>query len=295
MKKLEYFLKIIRTSIISDKNYLTKKFMRKIKYTPNFDFPTSFNEKINHRILYDRNPLFTQLADKLLVRDFIKQKIGEDYLVPLLKTYTKTQQIRLDELPEQFVLKCNHDSGSSIICHSKRHFDLSKATKKLDFYLMRNFYYITREKHYKDINAKIICEKYIDLFSNNNRMLTPETCRIHCFNGAPHYSEIDFSDENGNEFINIYDPEWNLQSVTLGYPNMRHKLPQPTLYSKMLELAKILAEGFDYCRVDFLISETKIYFSELTFTPNAGRTPIEPISWDYKLGSLWQQKIYTAN
>lgn len=80
-----------------------------------------------------------------------------------------------------------------------------------------------------------------------------------------------------------------------GYPNMRHKLPQPALYSKMLALATILAEGFDYCRVDFLMSENKIYFSELTFTPNAGRTLIEPTSWDYKLGSLWQQKIYTTN
>lgn len=147
MKKLEYFLKIVRTSIISDKNYLTKKFMKKIKYSPNFDFPESFNEKINHRILYDRNPLFTQLADKLLVRDFIKQKIGEDYLVPLLKCYNKTQQINLDELPEQFVLKCNHDSGSSIICHSKHHFDLSKAKKKSLIFILCVIFIILRVKN----------------------------------------------------------------------------------------------------------------------------------------------------
>lgn len=161
MKKLEYFLKIVRTSIISDKNYLTKKFMKKIKYSPNFDFPESFNEKINHRILYDRNPLFTQLADKLLVRDFIKQKIGEDYLVPLLKCYNKTQQINLDELPEQFVLKCNHDSGSSIICHSKHHFDLSKAKKSLIFILCVIFIILRVKNTIKILMLKLFAKSIL--------------------------------------------------------------------------------------------------------------------------------------
>ena len=292
MKKIEYYFKKLRALLINDKCYLEKKFLKKINYRPNFEQPTSFNEKINFRMLYDRNPLYTRLADKIEVREYISQKIGDDYLVPLLKRYTNTDEIHLDELPNRFVLKCNHDSGSSIICHGKMNFDFEKAKRKLNFHLSRNLYYVTRERHYKDIPAQIICEEYIDLFTGKSRVMTPETCRIHCFSGQAHYSEIDFSDELGNEFINVYDPSWKLQLITLGSPNTPRSVDEPALYQKMLLLAGILAEDFDYCRVDFLISDNKIYFSEITFTPNAGRTPIMPVSWDYKLGALWDQKVF---
>ncbi len=120
----------------------------------------------------------------------------------------------------------------------------------------------------------------------------PETCRIHCFSGKPVYAEIDYSDEFGNEFINIYDTNWQLQPVTFGYPNMMEPVSEPPLFKEMLRLAEILVTPFDYCRADFLMSdENTLYFSELTFAPNAGRTEISPLSWDFKLGELWEQRI----
>lgn len=133
MKKVEYLLKKLRSVVISDKLYLTNKFRKKIGYTPNFDTPKSFNEKVNYRMIYDRNPLYTQLADKLAVREYVSRKIGDQYLVPILATYNDVNEINIDKLPERFVLKCNHDSGSSVICVNKAQFNLQKAKDKLSF------------------------------------------------------------------------------------------------------------------------------------------------------------------
>ncbi|MCW2255433.1 hypothetical protein M2263_001524 [Providencia alcalifaciens] len=294
MKKVEYLFKKLRSIVVSDKLYLTNKFIKNIDYIPNFNNPQSFNEKVNYRMLNDRNPLYTQLADKLSARDYVSQKIGDQYLVPILAAYNCVEEININKLPERFVLKCNHDSGSSIICQNKSNFDLQKAKDKLSFYLMKNLYYITRERHYKNIPAKIICEQYIDLFANKNRKLVPETCRIHCFAGKPIYAEIDYTDEFGNEYINIYDTQWQLQPVTFGYPNMLEPIAEPALFQEMLTLAKRLVSPFDYCRADFLMSEQTLYFSELTFAPNAGRTKIQPLSWDFRLGELWDQRVSKA-
>lgn len=292
MKKAEYIIKKLRTFIISDKLYLANKFAKKLNYRPDFKTPKSFNEKVNFRMLRDKNPLYTQLADKLAVRSYISRTIGEEYLVPILATYRHVDEIDINALPEQFVLKCNHDSGSSVICRNKAKFDWQHAKNKLSFHLIKNLYYITRERHYKNISPQIICEQYIDLFANKKRKLVPETCRIHCFSGKPVYAEIDYTDESGEEFINIYDINWQLQPVTFGYPNMLEPVPEPPLFKEMLRLAEILVTPFDYCRADFLMSdENTLYFSELTFAPNAGRTEISPLSWDFKLGEHWEQRI----
>ncbi|WP_265694461.1 ATP-grasp fold amidoligase family protein [Providencia rustigianii] len=291
MKKTEYFLKKLRTLIISDKSYLANKFMKKLGYHPNFDVPKSFNEKINFRMIHDKNPLYSQLADKLAVREYVSQKIGSEHIVPILASYNHVNEIKIEQLPSRFVLKCTHDSGSSIICTDKSQFNLQEAKQKLSFHLMKNLYYITRERHYKNIPVRIICEEYIDIFEQKNRKLIPETCRIHCFSGKPMYAEIDYTDESGIEFINIYDTDWQLQPVNFGYPNMLEPVAEPSQFKEMLRLAQILVTPFDYCRADFLLAENKIYFSELTFAPNAGRTVISPLSWDFKLGELWEQKV----
>lgn len=295
MKKTEYFLKKFRALIMSDKSYLTNKFIKKLGYYPNFNAPKSFNEKVNFRMIHDRNPLHSQFADKLAVRDYVTQTIGQEHIVPILATYQHVDEIDITKLPQRFVLKCTHDSGSSIICTDKSRFDLQKAKDKLSFHLLKNLYYITRERHYKNIPAHIICEEYIDLFEQKKRKLVPETCRIHCFSGKPVYAEIDYTDEDGTEFINLYDTDWQLQPVSFGYPQMLEPVSEPTQFREMLRLAEILVTPFDYCRADFLMAENKLYFSELTFAPNAGRTVISPLSWDFKLGELWEQKITAPN
>lgn len=242
-------------------------------------------------MIYDRNPLFTQLADKLAVREYVSRRIGEQYLVTILAAYDSENDINIDKLPERFVLKCNHDSGSSIICQDKAQFDLQKAKDKLSSHLMKNLYYITRERHYKNIMAKIICEQYIDLSSNRQVDLSPETCRIHCFSGKPMYAEINFIDSQGSLYANIYDVDWVQQPIVVDFPNTPQPVKEPHLYKEMLQLAQNLTSPFDYCRADFLMSNDRLYFSEMTFTPNAGRLPISPLSWDFRLGELWDQRI----
>lgn len=291
MKIIEYYFKQLRTIAMPDRIYLKNKFIRKLGYKPNFSAPSSFNEKINARMLYDRDPIYTRLADKIKVREYVSEKIGMQYLVPIIQHYSDPDKIDISQLPERFVLKCNHDSGSTIICLNKATFDLEKAKKKLGFHLKRNLYHVTREWHYKDIKPQIICEEYIDLFDTQCPMI-PTTCRIHCFHGKPCYAEIDISDAKGNEFINVYDTNWQLQPFTLEDPNTPEYVEKPTQFNNMLDLAGKLANKFDYCRVDFLMSEHELLFSEMTFTPNAGRIPIKPQAWDYKLGQLWVQKSY---
>ncbi|MEQ4924718.1 ATP-grasp fold amidoligase family protein [Proteus hauseri] len=286
MKLLEYYFKQLRTVLVPDKTYLKNKFIRNLGYQPNFIIPTSLNEKINARMLYDRKPIYTQLADKIKVREYVTDKIGKQYLVPIIKIYAHPDEIMLDELPSRFVLKCNHDSGSAIICLDKANFALDKAKQKLAFHLKRNLYHVTREWHYKNIKPQIICEEYIDLFETECPMV-PTTCRIHCFQGNAHYAEIDLSDMEGNEYINVYNAHWQLQPFTLEDPNTPEHVEKPLLFQDMLCLAEKLAQAFIYCRVDFLMSENRLLFSEMTFTPNAGRIPIKPKEWDYKLGELW--------
>ncbi|WP_369427433.1 ATP-grasp fold amidoligase family protein [Providencia sp. PROV236] len=291
MKKVEYLLKKLRTLVISDKLYLTNKFRKKLGYIPNIEVPKSFNEKVNHRMIYDKNPLYTQLADKLTAREYVTRKIGEQYLVPILAAYNNVNEINIDKLPERFVLKCNHDSGSSIICTNKTTFDLQKAKHKLSRHMTRNLYYITRERHYKDIKAKIICEEYIDLSTHRDKQLAIETCRIHCFSGKPMYAEINFIDTKGNMYANIYDTDWLLQPIVVDFPNTPKDVAEPNLFQEMLRLAQKLTSPFDYCRADFLMTDNTLYFSEMTFTPNAGRFPIQPLSWDFRLGEMWEQRI----
>ncbi|MEX6031812.1 ATP-grasp fold amidoligase family protein [Providencia hangzhouensis] len=173
------------------------------------------------------------------------------------------------------------------MCRDKAHFDWLKAKNKLDFHLTKNLYYITRERHYKTIPAQIMCEEYIDLFANKNRKLVPETCRIHCFSGKPAMQRLT-TQTIGNEFINIYDINWQLQPVTFGYPNMFELVSEPPLFKEMLRLAEILVTPFDYC---INLMSDKCLISANLHLPNAGRTEISPLSWDFKLGELWEQRV----
>ncbi|MFD3249030.1 ATP-grasp fold amidoligase family protein [Rahnella aquatilis] len=287
LKKLEYKLKLIRTFFISDLRYRKRKHLQEFRRVPDFENPQSLNEKINNRMIFERDPFFTMLADKVAVREYVKTKIGEDYLVPLLGCYERAELIDLSELPEQFVLKCSHDSGSAIICKNKHQFDERAAKKKLNAHLNKNMYYVTREWHYKNIKPYIICEKFIDVFGGEPLHLIPEVYRVHCFSGKAHITEADFTDAMNNEYVNVYDPHWKLLPLTMGYNNTPHKITEPIFYRHMITLAEKLAEGIAYCRVDFIANKHQVFFSEITLTPCNGRIQISPVHWDYFLGELW--------
>lgn len=148
-------------------------------------------------------------------------------------------------------------------------------------------YYKTREKHYKNIPAMILCEEYIDIFSAESISPQPEDYKIHCFHGKPEYLEIQFSRFSNERHINIYDKNWNLQPFLMGYKNTSFEVPKPKKLEEMLQLAEKLSSEFEYCRVDFYLVNDQIFFGEITFTPCNGMDQFIPYEWDYKFGEKW--------
>lgn len=273
---------------MTDLNFHTAKLKKTSGITPDIKSPTTLSEKICHRLVYDHNNLYTMLADKLAVREYVASRTTRVKAVPLIGVYRRFSHIDFSILPDQFVLKCNHDSGSTIICTNKNQFNYRQARKKLTLALKKNLYYTTREWQYKNITPVILCEPYVDLFNNADRNSTPEMLRIHCFHGVAHYVEADFTDDHGREFINVYDRHWNLQPFQMEYPNTPVAPGEPKLFREALLAAQELAKGLDYCRVDLMLKSDEIYFSEITLSPKRGKLRITPLEWDTKLGDIWQ-------
>lgn len=292
IESLIYQAKNLRTIFVSDEKYLSKRFFKKLGYQPNFCEPKSFNEKVTARMIYERNTLHTALADKLAVRELIVEKIGSNHLVDSLGVYRLFKEIDFNTLPNQFVLKCNHDSGSAIVCLDKNKFDRNKAELKISHHLKENMYIKKREWHYRNIPPRILIEQYVELLKDQSSNLTITTSRVHCFEGQAKYIEVDIQDENGCEFSNIYDSTWELQPFTVDLKqNSPVALMKPEKFDEMLKLSEKLCFKQGYSRIDFLLTQNEVFFSEITLTPNAGRMVITPSEWDFKLGQLWTSKI----
>lgn len=287
LKNLEYRFKVIRTLLTSDENYRKKKHNRIFGKELSFSPPNTLNEKINFRMLFQKNDFFTLIADKIAVRDYIELTLGKEHLAPLLGVYDKPESINLEELPDKFVIKCNHDSGSAIICDNKKTLNRSDIIRHFKKHLKRNPYYTNREWQYKNITPRILIEEKIELFQGRSKDNTPEMFRLHCFHGKPHFIEADFTDNFDREYVNIYDTNWKLQPFTLGYPNTPFDVFKPSTLDKMLELACKIAVDFDYCRLDLMASEETVFFSEITLTPESGQLKFHPEEWDEILGKLW--------
>ncbi|WOE31271.1 MULTISPECIES: ATP-grasp fold amidoligase family protein [unclassified Acinetobacter] len=288
IKTLIYKAKCIRMLFVSDEKYLKKRFIKKLGYIPDFKQPKTFNEKVTARMIFDRSTVYTTLADKYAVREFIVNKIGEQYLVPLIGVYRNFNEIDFMQLPQRFVLKCTHDSGSAIICKNKQHFDWSVAIKKTNANLQQNMYYRKREWHYKDILPQILIEDYVELYRDPTTQSIITTCRVHCFEGQAKYVEVDVYAADGVEYSNIYDESWSLQPFTVDLKqNTPISIAQPSQFKKMWQLAEKLCFLDGYSRIDFLLSTDHVFFSEITLTPNTGRMVISPPEWDHKLGQFW--------
>lgn len=249
----------------------------------NLKHPQTYNEKIQWQKVYDHNPLYTQLADKYAVREYVADKAGEQYLIPLLGKWDRFEDIDFNSLPNQFVLKCNHDCASVIICKDKKTFDVEAAKKKLKRALNRNFYYGYAEWQYKDIVPCILAEKYMqDGESDDLR-----DYKFQCFSGKPYSCRIDigrFTDHRRN----VYDMEWNLLPWQKGhYKNSDVPVEKPKGFDEMVEVVKKLSDGLRQVRVDLYNINGHIYFGELTFTNGGGYEVFVPEEYDRFLGDLW--------
>lgn len=274
-----------------DKLYLKLLFWAEIGKKLNLENPQSFNEKLQWLKLYDRNPEYTKMVDKYEVRSYISEKIGEEYLIPLLGVWDKFEEIDFASLPNQFVLKCTHDSGGLVICKDKATLDMNAAKKKINKCLKRNFYKITREWPYKNVKPRIIAEKFMTDSLQGDGLAD---YKVLCFGGEAKLIELHLDRYSKNHIQNMYDINWNNTGITQGGYNTTEKVVEkPSQLNKIIELSQLLSKGIRHVRIDWYVVEGKIYFGEITFFDGSGFATFDDEKDDLYIGSLidLEQKI----
>lgn len=270
--------------LMDDKKYLTKRFKDRMGYEFNWNAPVTFNEKLNWLKIYDRKPYYTDMVDKYAVKAIVAKKIGSEHVIPTIGVWDSFDKIDFDKLPEKFVLKCTHDSGSIVFCEEKDKFNKEKARDVLQEGLKHNYFWPDREWPYYNVPRKIIAEKYIDLSEIDGDRL--EVYKIFNFHGVPTLIQHIQNDKTDCETIDYFDTEWNLLDLYQNFPNSKEHRAKPEQLGKMLEFASVLSEGHPFIRTDFYIAENSVLFSEFTFYSDSGCERFHPSSWDEKLGNL---------
>ena len=250
-----------------DEKYIKKKFEATLGYPLNLDNPQTFNEKLQWLKLYDRKPIYTTMVDKYEVKQYVAAIIGEQYIIPTLGVWENFDEIDFDALPDQFVLKCTHDSGGLVIVKDKSKLDMETARKKIEKSLKTNYFYLGREWPYKNVKPRIIAEKYME----DHRTSELRDYKFFCFGGIAKCYKVDF-DRFIRHRANYFTVEGEL--MTLGEnvcpPDFGKEIPIPQNLNKMTELAEKLSETMPFLRTDFYDVNGKVYFGELTFYPASG-------------------------
>lgn len=257
---------MIDLNILIDK--LKRWYYDRTKQDLDLNHPVTFNEKIQWSKIYDSTPIKTKLADKYLVRDYIKQKIGSEYLIPLLGVYNSFEEINFNDLPNRFVIKCNHGCGYNIIVKDKTKISLDDIKTKLDTWMNENFALkYGLELHYSNIPHKIIIEEYIENKASNDLY----DYKFWCFKGKVKYIQFLSERNSGGLKMSFYDTSWNKQDFVYSYPLDQKTIEKPDNLNQMIKLAEILADDFNHVRVDFYrMDDGKLYFGEMTFTSASG-------------------------
>lgn len=267
---------------MNDKSYLIALFRARFGYLPDLNAPLTFNEKLQYLKLYDRRSEYTQMVDKYRAREYITEKLGEQYLIPLIGVWDDPEKIDFSALPDQFVLKCNHNSGLGMcICKDKSKLNIRKVKAGLRKGLRQDYYLTGREWPYKNVPRRIIAEQFMQ---SDEGGLTDY--KVHCFNGEPKLILVckdRFAPTGLTE--DFYTPQWeHLDLRRPTHPNTAEPMAKPDELDQVLEFSRILSKDIPFLRVDFYIVEGHIYFSELTFFPASGFEKFEPEEWDRILG-----------
>lgn len=266
---------------ISDETYLRILHKARMNETLNLEKPKSFNEKLQWLKLYDRRPEYREMTDKYEVRKYIESRIGDEYLIPLLGVWERFEDIDFNLLPEQFVLKCTHDSGSAVICNKSDGIDEIKLRKFFKKKLKFDYYWGSREWNYHGIKPRVIAEKYMVDESG----IELKDYKIFTFGGKAKVIQVDYG-RFTNHKRNIYTTDWEYLNVNVKVPtDPTHKINKPNKLYEMIKLAELLSEGIPHVRVDFYIINDKIYFGELTFHHAGGQEVFHPESFAMKMGS----------
>ena len=267
-----------------DELYLRVHFRLLMGKRLNLKDPQTFSEKLQWLKLYDRRPEYIKMVDKAAVKDYVAGIIGGEYIIPTLGVWDKPEDINWDNLPNQFVLKCTHDSGGLVICRDKTSLDKKAAIKKLRKSLKRNYFKVWREWPYKDVPRQIIAEKYIE--PDPDLQDLPDY-KFFCFNGEPRYCQV-ISGRNETMSIDFFDMDWNHQPFhePKNYPFAEVEPQRPVRFEQMKSAAKMLAQDRSFSRIDFYQVGGVVYFGEITFFPTSGMGGFEPNEYDLVFGRM---------
>lgn len=256
------------------KYYIKVRWYQTMGYELDLKNPKTFNEKLQWLKLYDRNPLYPLLVDKYEVKKWISEKIGAEYVIPTLAVYNSADEIDIDSLPNEFVLKCTHDSGSTIICNNKASFNVSVERKKLQASLRYNYFWNAREWPYAKIKHRIVAEKYINDSSIQNKNGIVDY-KFFCFNGYVDCVMVCIDRATKETKYFFMDKEWNILPYNIRGMNesATAKIPKPKCLIEMFSIASSLSQGFPFVRVDMYSINDHPLFGEMTFFPNGGFDP----------------------
>lgn len=254
---------------IPDKIYLFLMYYILVKKRLNINNPKTFNEKLQWLKLNDRKKIYTKMVDKYEAKKYVTDLIGDEYIIPTIGVYNNFNEINFNNLPNQFVIKCTHDSGSTIVCKDKTKFDIKNAKKKISKALKYNYYYSVREWPYKNIKPRIIIESFMDDGVNSQLV----DYKLQCFWGKVDNILVcvDRDKETGVKY-HYFDTNWKYLKYC-PYPGINEKninISKPKQLDKMIKIAERLSAGIPEVRIDLYIIHGKIYFGEYTFFTNGG-------------------------
>lgn len=254
-----------------DSMYLKNKYRTLLGRELDLDNPKSFNEKLQWLKIHDRKSAYTTMVDKYAVKQYVANRIGEEYIIPTLGVWKHFDDIDFDNLPNQFVLKCTHDSGGLVICKDKSMLDKAVAKKKIEKCLKRNYYWSGREWPYKNVPKRIIAEQYL---TNNEKSDELSDYKVLCFNGEPKLIEIHKGRFSGHHTQDFYDVNWNKTEFEQPEDPLSDEIMEkPVFADKMLELSRTLAENIPHVRIDWYYTGGKLLFGEITFFDGSGFCP----------------------
>lgn len=271
-----------KLGFIRDEPYLKLMYWAKTGKKLNIDNPITFNEKLQWLKLHDKNPEYSKMVDKYEAKRWVAERIGDEYIIPTLGVWDSFDAIDFEQLPNQFVLKCTHDSGGLVICKNKNTFDKLKAKRKIEASLKRNYFLVGREYPYKNVKPRIIAEKYME--DNTTKEL--RDYKIFTFDGVAKALFITSNRQIGKTTADYFDINFKPLDFTWGFPHSKTLPSKPESFEQMVNAAECLAKNTVELRVDFYEVNGKAYFGEMTFFDGSGFDTFEPEEWDKKFGNL---------
>ena len=271
-------------SFLPNKMYLQLFYFCTTGQFINFRNPKGFCEKQQWLKVHDQCGEYSKLVDKLAVREHIDAVLGEGHLFPLLGKWERFEDIDFDSLPDQFVIKCNHDSGSTKVISSKAELTPEKLAEMKRFYtkrLKRDFFFAGREYPYKGIRPYMIVEKL--MIDEKQPEKSIEDYKFFCFNGEPRVMFI-ATDRRTDCRFDFFDMDFQHLDIVNIHPNSDKPIPKPAMFEEMKEIAATLSKGMRFVRIDLYELNGNIYFGEYTFFHGGGFRLCEPPEWERKLG-----------